>query len=483
LAAALLGCLAIGVRIVAAVIPIAMLLALLLHSKDWGRRRGRFLIALIPLAFLVLLIKWYYGHVEKRDPFEELDSTAGRLEDLEYVLENPPELLKLLMAGLAFVAGALGMALLPLTLACIRKGIVGRAVGSLAVLALILFVGYLAGVDYGSTIELPLNEHAVWALDTLGDTQHQAPGYGEGEEQHWPSWVAMGIGCGSFAIFLAVLVFGSSTTTSGPLPQARSLFSRIASQIKGRAIILARQLGRTRQPGEAYLIWMIIGHYLLLAILQLFYDRCALELVPLGIVLLLAGKPVLRLPVALVFLALFAGISIVGVCDHLAYNSALWNAVGDLRDSGVPASEIDGGYTVNGWLQYAHPENAHRDEEGNIRIPKVNAGDEPAEPGLGATTIGLGASPLGTAPFSATAALITVRADELPYRVSSVIAEGWKPLKSFPYRRWLGRSGNVYILVRKDHKDHRPEKGDKTSDQRAQGSNGDVKERKKVPRR
>jgi hypothetical protein len=34
----------------------------------------------------------------------------------------------------------------------------------------------------------------------------------------------------------------------------------------------------------------------------------------------------------------------------------------------------DGGYVVNGWLQYAHPEHAHLDSEG-VSVPWVNGGE------------------------------------------------------------------------------------------------------------
>ena len=37
------------------------------------------------------------------------------------------------------------------------------------------------------------------------------------------------------------------------------------------------------------------------------------------------------------------------------------------------AAEINGGYVVNGWLQYLHPEQAHRDQHGRTSIPWVNA--------------------------------------------------------------------------------------------------------------
>jgi hypothetical protein len=73
-------------------------------------------------------------------------------------------------------------------------------------------------------------------------------------------------------------------------------------------------------------------------------------------------------------------------------------------------SQIDAGYVVNGWLQYAHPENAPRDAAGAVAVPWVNVG--------------------GT----------------LPYRIANRALRDYHVIRSIPYRRWLGRSGSIYLL-------------------------------------
>ena len=65
-------------------------------------------------------------------------------------------------------------------------------------------------------------------------------------------------------------------------------------------------------------------------------------------------------------------VTIAGIRDHLSYNRALWTAVDALHQSGIPSRDINGGYIVNGWLQYVHPEHAYRNARGNIEIPWVN---------------------------------------------------------------------------------------------------------------
>ena len=64
--------------------------------------------------------------------------------------------------------------------------------------------------------------------------------------------------------------------------------------------------------------------------------------------------------------------SFIGVRDHLSYNRALWQAVDEMGRFGAPISQTDGGYVVNGWLQYAHPENAPRDAGGAVAVPMMN---------------------------------------------------------------------------------------------------------------
>jgi hypothetical protein len=389
-----------------------MMAVLVLHTKGWGRRPVPLLIALLPLAYLGILFWWHKGHIQYSADISELDnSPKARFDDLKYAI---PILPQMLVKTLGFVAGAVGLALLPLSAACFSKKILARAGVIFTLLALTLFAGIKWWeIEYD---HLPLAPGETWAFDELGATEPLVPGYTDPPIPEWLSWVAMVLGWASFSL------------------------------------LLATQVRRRYSPAEAFFLWLAVGHCLVMAVLWLFYDRYALVLLPPAILLVLAARPGIRPRVAIVLLSLFGLIAVVGVRDHLEYNSALWNAVGELRESGAGDAEIDGGYVVNGWLQYAHPENAHRDEEGKIMIPGVNTQDEElryqisnapranwkAHPGLGASTVGHGASPLGTGPFSATAALITGR------------AEIWKPLKRIPYQRWLGRSGNIYILVREE---------------------------------
>ena len=101
-----------------------------------------------------------------------------------------------------------------------------------------------------------------------------------------------------------------------------------------------------------------------------------------------------------------------GTHDHLEYTGAVWTAVDDLRASKVPVSDIDGGYVVNGWLQYLHPELAHRDASGRIVVPMVND---------------------------------TAR---LPYTVADRPMPSTTIIRTYPYDGWLRPDGRIFVLKR-----------------------------------
>src|SRR5262249_2343105 len=104
--------------------------------------------------------------------------------------------------------------------------------------------------------------------------------------------------------------------------------------------------------------------------------------------------------------------SVAGTHDYLEYNRAVWSAVRDLRARGIKPAEIDGGYVVNGWLQYLHPDEAYRNRLGEIIVPMVND-------------------------FA-----------ELPYTIANRPIPNRRVLHSYPYSGWLQPGGRIYVLTR-----------------------------------
>jgi hypothetical protein len=367
-AATILACLASGVRLVGVVIPVAMVMVLLLHTDTWGRHPGQLVLTLIPFIFLGMLLWWGTDNLHRTADLSQLkESPAKRVQNLQYAL---PLLPRMLVWDVEFVSNALGLSLMPLSIACLQMRLTGRAMASFCVLGLFFLGARLTNPTYIP----PLATGSTWSFAELGGTESLVAGF---QPPLMPSWcigVLTCMGLGSAAVWLATLQW------------------------------------RLQSPGAVFLGWLTLGHFLLMAILWLFYDRYTLVLLPLAIGLLLAGKSPLRPLLALIFIIVFGGVSVVGVHDHLQYNQALWQAVGTLRQQGVPDADIDGGYIVNGWLHYAHPENAPRDAQGNILVPWLTT------------------------------------KSSLRYQIANIPLPDWQLVHTIPYHRWLGRSGTICIL-------------------------------------
>jgi hypothetical protein len=369
-AATILACLASGVRVVGMAIPVSMMGVLLFHTDGWGRYWGRVLLALTPVLFLGILLWWRMGILHHTVDVSSLPyAPVNRTRNLQYVL---PLLPRMLVRGTAFVAGALGLALLPLSVPCLQANLRGRVVVSFLVLGLFLLATYRADL-----YDPPLSNGSTWSFQELGATEPLVAGFQPPAVPPWWSGATTLVAWGSASIFFAALC------------------------------------RRLKDSGEAFLAWLTLGHFLLMITLWLFYDRYALVLLPSAIALLLTGRVFPRPRLALGLIALFGVVSFVGVHDHLQYNKALWRAVDDLRQRGVPDSDLDGGYVVNGWLHYAHPERAPRDGQGNVMVPWLTTKTSPGR-----------------------------------YQIANSHLPHWKLLKTIPYTRWLGRSGALYILER-----------------------------------
>jgi hypothetical protein len=368
--ATVLASVAAGVRMVAVVTPVAMFLTLVLGGDGWGRRNGRWAIALLPLAVFAAVIWWYRSHVfYSADLTWVRNTTSDRIAMLQFAL---PLLPRMLGETLALMAGTLGLALLPLSIACLRAPIFRRAILYSVALVLVLAALHAAGLRY----PLPLMTGSTWALNELGGTSLLVPNYSVPPVSAIICWTALVVGAFSLATATAAMNRRHWTT------------------------------------GELFLILAMGGHFLLMALIWLINDRYALVLVPYAIAVLLAARPRLHRATAAVGLILVMIVTIAGIRDHLSYNRALWAAVDTLHQAGVPERDINGGYIVNGWLQYVHPERAYRNARGNIEIPWVN-GD-----------------------------------NLLPYEIANDVPEGSHLLQTFGYARWLGPSGHIYVLKR-----------------------------------
>lgn len=359
---------ACGIRIPGAVLPIATGCVLLLHTGRWGRRPDRLLAAGMPLAlFVLLMLASPRLTVETVDVSHMKNSVDGRLYLLGYAVRSFPTTS---LVTLLFVASMAGASLLPLALGGIGRPTLRR--GGIVLLALLL--GCLILLAFKRQPFQPLSVGQTWELTELGATSDLVAGR---ERPVYPASAML-------PILLVSLVSG--------------------------AVVLACGFWRRSVLGESAFRWQVVGHFLLVGILWLDYDRYILPFLPPLIVLMLVGLPRLRIAPYVTGIVVLAGVSVAGLHDQLAYNRALWGAVDTLRQQGVPVSAIDAGYSVNLWQHYAHPADAPRGVDGLKFVPHMTS------------------------------------RRSLEYRIANAPMPGFTVQQTVPISRWMGRDLSLYIL-------------------------------------
>jgi hypothetical protein len=199
--------------------------------------------------------------------------------------------------------------------------------------AAVVAVGHLlGGLHYPA-----FSSEGTWVSDELGAVVTLLPGWRPYAVPGWATVVATLACWGSFAVL-----------ASAVLPRER------------------------RNPAMPIFGWVIAALVLITAVLWLATDRYILPFLPPVMTLVLGRGVAVSTWRTAVVVAVFAAIGVVALRDRSAAEHALWSAIDGLRKEGVTVSRIDAGYTANGWLQYAHPEQAHRDPAGHVAVPFVN---------------------------------------------------------------------------------------------------------------
>ena len=364
---AVLACAAVSIRLVGIVLPAVFLATLVFHCGSWGRSWKRLLIAIVPGAFGLAMVLLYPSLVAHRADMTAVSSSPiVRRQNLALGLMFVPELY---VMHLGLIAGTVGLAMLPLTVGIWKTVAARRALRIAAMLSLLLGAQAAAG----SAILHPLKEDFFWSLHELGVSMRLVPHYNLTVPPDWIWIVHIG-----GALSLAVALTAATTSGSGTAVKA---------------------LG-----------WHAGGSFLLMTVLWLLYDRYILLLLPALIALTLSNRKLRWFPATVVLIATFAGFSFVGSRNHLAYSRAIWEAVETADRNGIAPRDLDGGYTINGWLHYAHPEQARLNAEGNVMVPGLTS-QEPTR-----------------------------------YQISNSPRDGASVVATIPYQRWLGRSGSVYLI-------------------------------------
>jgi hypothetical protein len=310
--------------------------ALLFDRRGWGRSRGRFLIPLAAFGIAGLMTWYHQHHVGRVADLTHIENTPGyRLAALaDYAIPLLPAWIPL---SLEFLAVGLGLALAPVAAALRHSpGLRARAIAITAGSALVVLAGHLTG-----GLHFPaFASEGTWISDELGASLTLLPGWTPLQPPAWAT-VLLTLLCWASFVALAASAFRSA-------------------------------------PGRAHPIlwWTLAGLVAMAAVLWLVTDRYILAFLAPALPLVLGRGAIVSWRRAAPVLLVFAFVGIIGVRDRVTVERAIWSAVNDLREQGVPASDIDAGYVVNGWLQYAHPAAAHRDAQGNVAVPFVNADAE-----------------------------------------------------------------------------------------------------------
>jgi hypothetical protein len=363
-AATLFGCAAGAIRPTGVLFPLVALAVLCFHAGAWGKQPVRLLIPLAGLAGLAIMIL-------------ERDRYTTRVADVGMIAEKVANIKvgvlmfhKFALEGLIGAAATLGILLFPWAAGSLSKENWRRT--AITCTGLLLMIAVLLGT--GGHYDRALVPGAIWSVYELG--------YTEGLVNHHivlptPRWLQWALG------FLAFPAF---------------------------SVALAAVFRRPCKPAFATLSWILAAVYVQIVVLWLFHDRYYLVALPFLVASLLIQEGFAHPSRAVAAGVVFLVLSYVGVRDHLEYNRAVWAAVAYLREQGVNPGDINGGYVVNGWLQYAHPENARRDRNGNPLVPWVT------------------------------------QVIDLPFQISNQPLADWQQIKVIPYGRWLGYSGAIYVL-------------------------------------
>jgi Dolichyl-phosphate-mannose-protein mannosyltransferase len=370
IAASLFSILTIATRLPGLAIPGAIAALLLFHKNSGTRKLPAMLVAVVvPVLCAIALMYWHSHHIEYRTDLTWIDgSPQVRTANLRFGLIYFPQWL---LITLIYALPAFGVLLAPLAISCPTRHHYRKVLVALAVVIAVVAIGFVTGIA-------PPSSHGVNRfLADLGGSYLQVPG----------------------AVRQSVS-FGWNLLAG-------------AAGVMLLCLALAPALSRTASAGVVMLRWLLLIQLVFIVVLSLWFARYLLPVLPTLLALILAATPIRR-PVWAVALIGFSAMISIGVLHaEIQYNRALWLSVDYLKKEGAPLPRVHGGYIVNGWLQYAHSENAKVNGKGEVQVEWINT-----------------------------------QTEDFDYLISNKAEEGWLKLMEVPYRAWLGGSGRLYVLQR-----------------------------------
>jgi Dolichyl-phosphate-mannose-protein mannosyltransferase len=296
------------VRQLAVAIPGAVLLYVMFEPS---LRSRRYLLPPLVSSLLICFTPYLIAHTM---------GLTSQYTGREWVLGKWLHQSELGIPGLVRIMMHSGLALFPMTMPLM--GSYYRRLRFWCVLGLLLL---LTGCAILFTPEIPKPLDGMWNLIALGKERHLLRG--APDPDFLPSWL------------------------NYPL-LAFSLFSFAGIVIK--VIDVARI-----EKSLRLLVWYALSHFGLIMIVWLFdawgSDRYSIALLP-PLIVLLAGPQLRSTTTAAGIAALFL-VGMLVTWSETQNNRAAAEALAWLRTRGIPFSDIDAGYALDGWYLYAHPEN------------------------------------------------------------------------------------------------------------------------------
>jgi hypothetical protein len=307
-----LGC-AFGVvgffiRQIAIAIPGAVILYVIFTASF---RTRKYLLPPIIASLLIcltpLLIGQFFGF-------------TSQYTSREWVLAKWLHQYELGIPGLLRIVVYSGLALFPMSLPLI--GLFYRRARFWGVIAVLL--GLMA-CSFFLTPEIPKPLDGMWSLIALGKERRLLRGLPDPD--FLPSWLNY-----------PLLVF--------------ALFSSALVILKIFDVAITKERLRL-------FVWYAFGHFGLMMAIWLFdawgSDRYSIVLLP-PLITMVANSP-LKSKATIPGIAVLFLISMLVTWSETQNNRAAADGLAWLRERGIPFSEIDAGYALNGWYLYAHPEN------------------------------------------------------------------------------------------------------------------------------
>jgi len=204
-AATAFACVAISIRLTAAILPLVMIAVLLLHSARWGHSRFRLLLPVIPLAVLAAVLYWNAAHTVHRADLTWIQgSPQTRTRNLKYgfflLYKRAPD-------GLLCMAAILGILLLPVAIGSFRKAYLRRTAVICGCLVLLAGVRVLGHEQlYPEQLYPVLKPGNMWSAVELGATEELQPNPHPPEMPPWSYLLLNAIAYPSFSIALAAVL-------------------------------------------------------------------------------------------------------------------------------------------------------------------------------------------------------------------------------------------------------------------------------------